>query len=150
MKITDKVSYEKSNTNITVKKALFTNQNIKKVHLIYIIQKEIHKSVPIVFGYMGGYVGGDKEGVKEYATYLADRAQVAVVSLNYEWAPSLNYPGQVKQVEAAYNSIKKNDKAVPNVEFLIKSFSEVTQQVLKLQDNFYPFRPIQSMQRAWG
>ena len=91
------------------------------VHLTSIIPKVLRK-VPVVFWvHGGGYVGGDKEGAKEFATYLADRGQVAVVSLNYEWAPSLEYPGQVKQINQAYQSIKKEAAQYPMLDFK-KSF----------------------------
>lgn len=58
---------------------------------------------PIMFWvHGGGYVGGDKAGVTEFATYIAAENDMAVVTLNYEKAPSLQYPGQVYQLEDVY------------------------------------------------
>lgn len=142
VKITDKISYKKSTANVTVKKNLVYESEYKQSTFDLYYPKEIHKLVPIVFWvHGGGYVAGDKEGVKEYATYLADRAQVAVVSLNYEWAPSLNYPGQVKQVEDAYNSIKKMEKQYQMLNFHKIIFggdsagSQIAGQFLSIQTN---------------
>lgn len=46
----------------------------------------------------GGYVGGDKKDVREFATYLAKEAHVAVLAYNYERAPESRYPGQLTQL----------------------------------------------------
>ena len=83
------------------------------VHLTSIIPKGASK-VPVVFWvHGGGYVGGDKEGAKEFATYLADRGQVAVVSLNYGGLPSLRIPraSQTNQSKA-YQSIQKRQRNI--------------------------------------
>ncbi|OTN89336.1 hypothetical protein A5819_001828 [Enterococcus sp. 7E2_DIV0204] len=142
IKITDKVSYKKSVTNVTVKKDLVYQSKYKKNTFDLYYPKEMENSVPIVFWvHGGGYVGGDKEGVKEYATYLADKAQVAVISLNYEWAPSLNYPGQVKQIEQAYHSIKMKTTEYPMLDFNKVIFggdsagAQIAGQFLSIQTN---------------
>ena len=98
VKITDETAYQKSLPHVTVKNDLtYTSDYDRSTFDLYYPQGA--SKVPVVFWvHGGGYVGGDKEGAKEFATYLADRGQVAVVSLNYEWAPSLEYPGQVKQI----------------------------------------------------
>ena len=75
-----------------------------------------------------------RKGPKEFATYLADRGQVAVVSLNYEWAPSLEYPGQVKQINQAYQSIKKEAAQYPMLDFK-KSFLVETLPAHRLLGN---------------
>lgn len=49
----------------------------------------------IIWLHGGGFVGGDKSSLKEFATYLAVDTQVAVVAMNYQVAPVLRYPGQL-------------------------------------------------------
>ncbi|MBM9834563.1 alpha/beta hydrolase fold domain-containing protein, partial [Enterococcus faecalis] len=50
-------------------------------------------------------------------TYVVDETKAAVISINYEWAPSLHYPGQVKQVAQAVDSIKADAQAYPMLDF---------------------------------
>ncbi|MCH4208590.1 alpha/beta hydrolase [Bifidobacterium sp.] len=47
----------------------------------------------------GGYVGGDKESVREFATRIVADAGIAVVAMNYERAPGSHFPNQVRQVD---------------------------------------------------
>ena len=56
----------------------------------------------IIWVHGGGFVGGDKTDTKEYATMLSSYGY-AVLSINYQRAPELNYPNQLKQLEEAYN-----------------------------------------------
>lgn len=80
--------------------------------------KDVNGAVPILFWmHGGGYVGGNKEGVSEFATYIAAANEVAVVALNYEKAPSLQYPGQVKQLEEAYQYLESNQASYPMLDF---------------------------------
>ena len=61
--------------------------------------KEAQGKLPVlIWVHGGGYVGGDKSGMKEFATNLAADAHVAVVAMNYQLAPSAHYPSQLKQV----------------------------------------------------
>lgn len=52
-------------------------------------------------------MSGDKVGVKEFATKLASDAHIAVVAMNYEPAPSSQYPNQVVQVNELVQQLKK-------------------------------------------
>lgn len=80
--------------------------------------KDSDEAVPVVFWvHGGGYIAGDKKGVHEFATNLVNEAQVAVVAVNYEWAPDLQYPGQVKQVEQAYKFVTDKYADHPNLDF---------------------------------
>lgn len=73
---------------------------------------------PVLFWvHGGGYVGGDKEGVREFATYIAAENKVAVVTVNYEKAPSLQYPGQVEQLEEAYRFLYDHQADYPILSF---------------------------------
>ena len=56
----------------------------------------------IIWVHGGAFVGGDKKDVTEYATVLAAHGY-AVLSINYERAPKLKYPNQLKQVYEAYS-----------------------------------------------
>lgn len=47
----------------------------------------------------GGYVGGDKESIKEFATRIVADTGIAVVAMNYERAPGSHFPNQVRQVD---------------------------------------------------
>ena len=139
--ITDETAYQKSLPHVTVKNDLtYTSDYDRSTFDLYYPQGA--SKVPVVFWvHGGGYVGGDKEGAKEFATYLADRGQVAVVSLNYEWAPSLEYPGQVKQINQAYQSIKKEAAQYPMLDFKKVIFggdsagSQIAGQFLAIQTN---------------
>jgi len=62
---------------------------------------------PIIIWIHGGaFVGGDKIDVEEYATLLAANGY-AVLSANYQRAPELKYPNQLKQIEEIYEHTLK-------------------------------------------
>lgn len=65
----------------------------------------------------GGFVAGDKEALEEFATYIAANNQIAVVTINYETAPKSVFPGQVKQLDEAYNFLKKHYSNFISVNF---------------------------------
>lgn len=70
--------------------------------------KEVDKPLPVVLWvHGGGYVGGDKRDVREFATYLANEAHVAVLALNYELAPESRYPGQLNQLSEWIQYLQK-------------------------------------------
>lgn len=97
--IKDEAAYQKSLPNVTVKQDLTYQSDYQRSTFDLYYPKEAQGPVPVIFWvHGGGYVGGDKEGVKEFATYVVDETKAAVISINYEWAPSLHYPGQVKQL----------------------------------------------------
>jgi acetyl esterase len=142
VKITDETAYQESLSRVTVKNDLTYTSDYDRSTFDLYYPKGAEKALPVVFWvHGGGYVGGDKEGTKEFATYLADRGQVAVVSLNYEWAPSLEYPGQVKQVNQAYQSIKQAADQYPMLDFKQVIFggdsagSQIAGQFLAIQSN---------------
>ena len=56
----------------------------------------------------GAFVAGTKDGIENYAVMLANEGY-AVVGMDYQWAPEIQYPGQVRQVEeclVALESVK--------------------------------------------
>ncbi len=116
--IKDEAAYQKSLPNVTVKQDLTYQSDYQRSTFDLYYPKEAQGPVPVIFWvHGGGYVGGDKEGVKEFATYVVDETKAAVISINYEWAPSLHYPGQVKQVAQAVDSIKADAQAYPMLDF---------------------------------
>lgn len=68
----------------------------------------------------GGFVAGDKEALEEFATYIAANNKIVVAAINYETAPTLTFPGQVKQLDQAYRYLKKHHS-----EFLSVDFSKI-------------------------
>ena len=117
--IKDEAAYQKSLPNVTVKQDLTYQSDYQRSTFDLYYPKEAQEGpVPVIFWvHGGGYVGGDKEGVKEFATYVVDETKAAVISINYEWAPSLHYPGQVKQLAQAVDSIKADAQAYPMLDF---------------------------------
>ncbi|WP_438781038.1 alpha/beta hydrolase [Enterococcus sp. DIV2469a] len=116
--IKDEAAYQKSLPNVTVKQDLTYQSDYQRSTFDLYYPKEAQGPVPVIFWvHGGGYVGGDKEGVKEFATYVVDETKAAVISINYEWAPSLHYPGQVKQLAQAVDSIKADAQAYPMLDF---------------------------------
>ena len=61
----------------------------------------------IIFAHSGGYVGGDKQETRYFATSLAANGY-AVVSINYERAPQANYPIPLIQLGEVYEFIKSD------------------------------------------
>ena len=58
----------------------------------------------IVWVHGGAFVGGDKKDAAEYSTILSSKGY-AVLSVNYERAPELKYPNQLKQLDEIYDYI---------------------------------------------
>ncbi len=102
--IMDEASYEEAvaRTN-KIKDVTYESSYAENILDIY-HPKEVDEARPILFWvHGGGFVGGNKEGVEEFATYIAAENQIAVVAINYEKAPKSQYPGQIKQLEDAYH-----------------------------------------------
>lgn len=65
----------------------------------------------------GGFVAGDKNSIEEFATYIAAHNQIAVVPINYEKAPRLTYPGQIYQLDNAYEFLKNHHSEYLSLDF---------------------------------
>jgi len=109
VKITDPEKYQQSQKQVTViKDRQYTSEHQKNTFDVY-YPKQMNQPVPtIIWVHGGGFVGGDKEGTKEFATNIAADAGVAVVSMNYELAPDLHYPGQLTQVDELTHYLKQH------------------------------------------
>lgn len=64
----------------------------------------------------GGFIGGDKSGTKEFATYIANLTSTTVVSLNYTVAPKGRYPKQLEQLAKAVSYFKKKSRLLKTAE----------------------------------
>lgn len=109
VKITDKEVFEQAKKNVAVKSEVHYESTTKKNTLdIYTPKKETKPVTTLIWVHGGGYVGGDKSGMREFATRLVNDTHVAVVSINYQTAPSAIYPSQVRQVNDVVKFLKTN------------------------------------------
>ena len=110
--VTDKKRLMEVTSRLTVKKDLPYVSNYSD-SLADIFYPNGHDgSYPVVFWIHGGaYVASSKESVAEYASNLADSAQVAVISMDYQLAPGAPYPSQLIQTSqmVAFFISKKAD-----------------------------------------
>ncbi|CUR63563.1 alpha/beta hydrolase [Leuconostoc gasicomitatum] len=111
VKITDKSVFEQAKKNVTVKSDVRYESTVKNNTLdIYTPKKETKPVTTLIWVHGGGYVAGDKSGLREFATKLVNDTHVAVVSINYQTAPSAIYPSQVRQVNDAIIFLKMTPK----------------------------------------
>lgn len=108
VKITDKQSFEKAKANVEVTYNHHYDSRFKDNSYDLYLPKDTKESIPVlIWVHGGGYIGGDKSGMKEFATKLASDAHVAIVAMNYERAPESHYPNQVLQVSELVKELKK-------------------------------------------
>ncbi|MHC5269814.1 alpha/beta hydrolase [Enterococcus sp. LJL98] len=68
--------------------------------------KGIHAPVPlIIWVHGGGFIGGDKSQIEEFATRLAADAQMGVVAMNYALALNAYYPTLLRQLDELYQAL---------------------------------------------
>lgn len=92
-------NYEDIKKNVVIHKDLvYPSADEKNAYDIY-LPKGAHQPLPtIVWVHGGAFVAGTKDGIENYAVMLAN-AGYAVVGVDYQWAPEIRYPGQVRQVQ---------------------------------------------------
>lgn len=108
VKISDHKSFDKAKSNVEV--TLNHNYNSKfkdNTYDLYLPKNNMEHVPVLIWVHGGGYVGGDKSGIKEFATKLCSDAQIAIVSINYERAPESKYPNQLIQVSELVKFLKK-------------------------------------------
>lgn len=112
--VQDQLRYDQAQPHVQViKDETYTSKYASNTFDIY-YPKDTEEKVPVVFWvHGGGYVGGDKYALFEYATYLVHEVGVAVVAINYEHAPDSIYPGQVTQLDEAYRYIYDKSEQYP-------------------------------------
>ncbi len=113
VKITDKKTFDKVQGTVDISydhqyKSLFKDNSYD----LYLPKNIDHKIPVLVWIHGGGFIGGDKSTLKEFATKLASDAQIAVLSMNYQRAPESKYPNQVLQVGELISSLQKNKSTV--------------------------------------
>lgn len=92
-------NYEEIKNSVNIYKDLvYPSKDGRNTYDIY-LPKNVEKEIPtIVWVHGGAFVAGTKDGIENYAVMLANEGY-AVVGVDYEWAPEIKYPGQVRQIE---------------------------------------------------
>ncbi|OTP22200.1 alpha/beta hydrolase [Enterococcus mundtii] len=112
--IKDSTSYNKALSNVQLKEDQIYPSSRKKNTFDLYYPKTSKQAVPVVLWvHGGGYVGGDKSGIKEFATRLVADSSVAFISMNYELAPDAPYPNQLKQVNEVVQFLLEKKQAYP-------------------------------------
>ncbi|TQS75600.1 alpha/beta hydrolase [Ornithinibacillus gellani] len=140
--ITDQAHYETAASQVRkLEDIAYTSRYDNNTFDIY-YPDGVDEARPVLFWvHGGGYVGGDKEGVAEFSTYIAASNQIAVVAMNYEKAPSLQYPGQIKQLDEVYRYIHAHRKDFPMLDLQSVLFggdsagAQIAGQYVALQTN---------------
>lgn len=140
VKISDEKTYDLAKKNVSVILNQTYQSKFKDNTYDVYYPKQSTTPVPVLLWvHGGGYVGGDKEGAKEFATRLASDANIAVVSMNYGVAPELKYPNQVIQVADMMQTLKKKqDKHLDISKMLIggdSAGSQIALQFVNTQTN---------------
>lgn len=65
----------------------------------------------------GGFVGGHKSQMLEFATYLVAEARVAFIAFNYALAPHEKYPSQLEQLNEAVKHVVRDDALSEIIDF---------------------------------
>ncbi|MTD37552.1 alpha/beta hydrolase fold domain-containing protein [Erwinia sp. CPCC 100877] len=142
VEIQDQEKYNTAAKTVATIKDVTYKSTFKRNQLDIYFPKDTSKRVPVLFWvHGGGYIGGDKAGLKEFVTYIADTNKVAVVAVNYEPAPSLHYPGQVEQLDDAYTFLNAQKQKYPQLNFDNVLFggdsagSQIAAQYVAIQTN---------------
>lgn len=100
------------------------------------------EKVPVIFWlHGGGYLAGDKSLLNEYAHTLIEQQKIALISINYEFAPELRYPGQLEQLHEAYTYIEAHATDYPYLDMTRLVFggdsagAQITGQYMLVQTN---------------
>ena len=99
-------NYQEIKEQVIVHKDLDYPSSDKKNKYDIYLPKDVEEDLPtIVWVHGGAFVAGSKDGIENYAIMLANEGY-AVVGVDYEWAPEIKYPGQVRQVEECLQQLK--------------------------------------------
>lgn len=97
--ITDEKGYQRAKKNVEIISDQSYQSKLKDNVFDIYYPKDTHQPVPVlVWAHGGGFVAGDKEGIKEFATKIVLDTKIAVISMNYETAPDSQYPNQLLQM----------------------------------------------------
>lgn len=114
VEIKDSASYDKALPNVQLQENQTYPSSRKKNTFDLYYPQTSKQAVPVVLWvHGGGYVGGDKSGMKEFATRLVADSSVAFISMNYELAPDAPYPSQLQQVNELVQFLLEKKQAYP-------------------------------------
>lgn len=98
-------NFKEIEANTYMYKDLSYNSKYPQGKLDIIIKKDREDKMPVVFWvHGGGFVGGDKEDIREYGVQIANEGFI-FVNLNYGLAPDNHYPTPLLQLAEAYKYI---------------------------------------------
>lgn len=99
--------YEEIKRNVVIHKDLvYPSKDKRNTYDIYLPKSTDAPLPTIVWVHGGAFVAGDKSGIENYAVMLANEGY-AVIGVEYQWAPEIKYPGQVRQVEECLTALEK-------------------------------------------
>jgi Esterase/lipase len=113
-KITDQDSYEKQIKQVQVEKDLtYTSKFKNNTFDLYLPKNQKKITDLVIWVHGGGYVGGDKMQIEEFASRLVADTNVAFIAMNYELAPDSKYPNQVNQLNDLITYLQGNKGKYP-------------------------------------
>lgn len=142
--IKDTGSFQKSESAVSVQKNIHYKSNYPRNTFDLYTPKDLKKNerLPVlIWLHGGGYLAGDKSLAKEFATYVVTKERVAVISMNYELAPELRYPGQIIQVNDLYKTLTDSSQKWSNLDFTKIAFggdsagAQIVGQYVTIQTN---------------
>lgn len=103
-------NYEEKKANVEISKDLTYPSKEERNQFDLYLPKERKEALPVIVWVHGGaFVAGDKSGIENWAVMLANEGY-AVAALNYQWAPEIQYPGQVKQIQEGIKELQKMEE----------------------------------------
>lgn len=118
--ITNPSHYDRVSDQVTIVKDL-TYQSVKERNQydVYLPTDlaEGEKLPVVLWLHGGGFVGGHKSQMLEFATYLVAEARVAFIAFNYALAPKEKYPSQLEQLNEAVKHVVRDDALSEIVDF---------------------------------
>lgn len=115
--ITEPATYSAAKEKVVVELDVEYTSHYKENTYDLYVPKEMENAVPVLFWvHGGGFVGGDKRDVREFATRLAADAHLAIVSINYELALGSQYPSQLRQLDEVVQHIQQSYPSHPQID----------------------------------
>ena len=112
--ITDQLAYEQAQQKVTViQNTPYQTTYERNVFDLYYPTDTTNPVAVLFWVHGGGYVGGDKTDITEFATRIAADTNIAVVAMNYSFAPKSIYPGQLHQLDDIVHFFMKNKADYP-------------------------------------
>lgn len=118
LRITNQKEYNKSRLKVSVKHDLtYESKKSRNIFDLY-MPKKLNGPLPVlIWVHGGGYVGGDKQDITEFATKISADSGIIVVCFNYAFAPREQYPSQLEQMDDLVKYLLANKNQYPNINF---------------------------------